>query len=159
RSDHPQEVIGVPMRSSFGTVLFSVFAAACGGGSDATKPVEAPPPPSLTPAPSASDTGSAAPGGGASLPKPSMQEMEKTLVGSVADAINAHDAAKVAANYAEDATLTVAGMPEAIKGRDAIQADAKKEFDAFPNTKFAFSRVWGKNDVLVSEWVVNATQS
>jgi steroid delta-isomerase-like uncharacterized protein len=80
-------------------------------------------------------------------------------VGAIADAINAHDPAKFAASYADDATLTVAGFPEPIKGKDAIQADTKKYVDAFPNVKFAFARAWGKNEVLVTEWVVNGTHS
>ena len=87
-----------------------------------------------------------------------MQDMQKSLIGAVASAMNAHDPAKVGASYADDATVTMAGVPN-ITGKEAIQADLKKLIDGFPNMKFGFSRVWAKNDVLVSEWVVNATHT
>jgi steroid delta-isomerase-like uncharacterized protein len=147
------------MRPAAVTTILVSLAAACGGaGGEASKPIEAPPPPSTATASASSET-TPPPPGGASSAKPSMQELQKTLIGSVAEAINAHDAAKFAANYADDASLAVAGFPDPIKGKDGVQADAKKSFDAFPNTKIAFARVWGKNDLLVSEWFVTGTHS
>jgi steroid delta-isomerase-like uncharacterized protein len=73
-------------------------------------------------------------------------------------ALNAHDAKKLAELYAPDATVTIVGMGEPLKGREAIQAEIQKTFDGFPDFKYAVTRVFVKNDVLVDEWVVTGTQ-
>jgi len=144
------------MRTIFGSLVLGVFVVACGG--EAPKPVESPPTPPAMPT-SPTPPVDTAPPVAATPPKPSMQDMQKALVGSVSDGINGHDAAKFSANYADDAVVMVSGMPDQVRGKDAIAADVKKVFDAFPNVKFGFGRVWAKNDVLVCEWVDNGTHS
>ncbi len=148
------------MRTIYGTLVLGILVSACGGGGEATKPVEAPPAPTVA---SAAPTTTAEPAPAATAApapaKASLQDMEKAVVTSVADALNAHDPAKFTALYADDAVLVEAGTPEPIKGKENIQTTTKKWLDAFPNTKFGFSRAWGKNDVVVTEWVTNGTHS
>ena len=148
------------MRTIVGSLVLSALVVACGAGGDAQKAVEAPPPPVVAPpTPPVTDTPPAATADTTTAPKPSMQDTAKALVGSMSDALNAHDQAKVAALYTDDAVLVFAGMPEPIKGKDAIGTDTKKFFDGFPNVKMGVSRVWAKGDVIVCEWVDNATNS
>lgn len=146
------------MRTIFGSLVMGAIVVGCGGGGEGQKPVEAPPAPTVAP-PAPTTTAEPAPTTAATPAKPSMQDMQKALVGAVVDSLNAHDPAKFSANYADDAVLVVAGMPDPIKGKDAIAADAKMAFSAFPNMKMGVSRAWGKNDVVVCEWVDNGTQS
>lgn len=87
-----------------------------------------------------------------------MADMQKATVQTVADAINAHDAQKYASVFATDGIQKMAGMPDAV-GRDAVVASTKQWFAMFPDTKFAFSRVWQKDNVGVSTWDWNATDS
>ena len=67
------------------------------------------------------------------------------------DAMLAHDAAKVAATFTEDATITSPGMPDA-HGRSEIQARWQSRYDAFKDSKGWASRIWIKNDMAVVEW-------
>src|ERR1700733_6373776 len=110
------------MRTIFGSVVLGAIVVACGGGGDSQNPVEAPPAPTVAP-PAPTTTADPAPTTAAAPAKPSMQDMQKALVGAVADSVNAHDPAKFSANYADDATVTIAGLPDSIKGKDAIAAD------------------------------------
>lgn len=151
------------MRNVIGGLVLAALAAACGGSSDAQKPIAAPlAPKDEPPLAAAADTTSATADAGAAAPTtatPSKDEAAKALVASIQDAINAHDPAKFAANYTDDATVVVAGSPAPHKGTDAIAAHLKKALDGFPNAKVAFRRVWVKGDVLVGEWVETATNS
>jgi len=86
-------------------------------------------------------------------PKPSPAElMAKTLKGA-AEPWNAHDAAKVAANYAPNAKLVIPGLPE-FKGRDAIQGEAKADFAGYSDWKVGVVRTFSKGSNAVIEWVV-----
>ncbi len=146
------------MRKIVGSLVLGVLVGACGGGGEAVKPVEAPAAPTV--APPTPPTPEVTPAPTAEAPaKPSAQDAAKALVGAVSDSLNTHDLAKFTATYTDDAVLVVAGNPEPIKGREAIGADTKRAFDAFPNLKMGFSRVWAKGDVYVCEWVDTATHS
>ena len=74
------------------------------------------------------------------------------------EALNAHDARKLASAYSENAVITSPGMPDAA-GRAAIAAGAQNLFDAFSNFKYGVTRAWTKGDVVVSEWVGTGTHS
>jgi steroid delta-isomerase-like uncharacterized protein len=150
------------MRKVIGGLVLAALVAACGGSAETQKPIAAPLPPKDEPAPTASDTTAPDAGAAASTPAttaPSKEDSAKALVAALQDAINAHDPAKFAANYADDATVVVAGSPEPHKGTDAIAAHLKKALDGFPNAKVAWKRVWVKGDVLVGEWVETGTNS
>jgi steroid delta-isomerase-like uncharacterized protein/uncharacterized protein (TIGR02246 family) len=87
-----------------------------------------------------------------------MAEMQKQALQTIGDSLNAGDAKKFASAYAEDGVSMVAGLPEA-KGREAIAGTVQQFFDAFSNRKFAWTRIWTKGDVMVTEWAWNATNT
>lgn len=139
---------------SFGLAIGLVLVA-CGGGAEEAQPPNMPAEPvATTPAPSA--TTAEAPK--EEPKKESPAELQaKTMKGFV-DAMNAHDSKKLAGFYTENATVKVAGAPDAM-GRDAIAQSYQKLFDAFSNFKTAPARVFKKNDVTVLEWAFNGTHS
>jgi steroid delta-isomerase-like uncharacterized protein len=135
--------------------VLAVLIAACGGQGDVTPPPQAPPAP---PAAAAAAMPTPEPPPPApEPPKPSMLDLQKQLSQGTMAAINAHDAKKASETFAPDATLTVYGMGE-MKGREAIEADMKKLFEAFPDFKIGVARSFAKDDVLINEWVMNGTQ-
>ncbi len=143
------------MRKTHGAIVLGLLVVACGGGADEAPPVAAPPPPSAAPAPPpppAEPTAAAAP----PAPKASQIELEQATLKAFAESFT--DAKKLAALYADDAQMWVAGMGE-FKGREAIQGAAASMHDAMTNVKFAFNREWFKGDMVAVEWTVNATQS
>jgi steroid delta-isomerase-like uncharacterized protein len=145
------------MRTIYGALVFGILAVACGGG-ETPKPPEAPSAPPVTPPATTATAEPAAQTTAPAAAKPSPQDTAKAIIAAVTDGLNAHDPGKFLASYADDGTTVVPGLPD-LKGKDAMTADVKKFFDAFPNAKFGFSRVWQKNDVLVTEWVFNGTHS
>ncbi|WP_411720468.1 ester cyclase [Mycetocola sp.] len=50
-------------------------------------------------------------------------------------AINAHDAARLSAAYAEDAVVRDPQYPEPLRGRSAVEDDAAAFFTAFPDLR------------------------
>ena len=60
-----------------------------------------------------------------------------TVVNQVIEAFNRHDAEAVGACYAEDTVLHHPGLPEPLKGRDAIIAYDIAIFSAFSDARFA----------------------
>lgn len=144
------------------TTLVSVAAmatfvglVACGEDTPAPQaPPPAPPPPATaeaTPPPPA-DTTPPPP------PKPSLTDMQTASIKGVTDGLNGHDPAKYASVFAADGVVKQAGVPD-ISGRDAIAADIKNLFTAFPDLKFAFSRVLWKGNTGVSTWDWNGTDT
>jgi len=135
-------------------LVLAVLIAGCGGEGEAVPPPQAPPPPVATvaPPPPAPEPPPAPP----EPPKPSMLDLQKQAAQNTLAAISAHDAKKFSDSFTADATLTVYGMGE-VKGREAIEGDMKKFFDAFPDFKLGVSRLYVKDDVLVNEWVMNGT--
>ncbi|HEY8076178.1 MAG TPA: ester cyclase [Labilithrix sp.] len=122
---------------------------ACGGG-DEPKTAQNPPAPTVTPpAPTATEAPKA------EDPKPAplspMEAQKKTGMG-IQEAMNAHDAKKLASYFTDDAVVKVIGMPD-VTGRDAIQAQYDKMFVGLPNLKNGAARVFvTKDGPTIVEW-------
>src|SRR5205814_652594 len=128
---------GLEMRVTnvLGAVICGFLISACGGESNEVKPAVAPTPPPAesAPAPIASAPAEA-PVAPPAEPKKTAAELQVAAVKSVMDGWNSGDAKKVAGTYADNATFTMAGMPD-VHGRDGVQAYAQKMLDAFPKMK------------------------
>jgi steroid delta-isomerase-like uncharacterized protein len=134
------------MKRALVGALCACVVSGCGGAEDLAQPVAPPPPPvAVAPPPPAPE---------APPPKPPLADLEKTALMSAAMALNAHDAAKVAAAYADDAVIRVAGLSEVL-GRAAAQTNMQEWFETFAGIKVGFRRVWMFGDVVVAEWVLN----
>ena len=131
-----------------------VLVAACGG--EAPAPV-APPPVAVTPPPPA--VTAEAPKPVEAKPQLSMPELQKKAGMGMGEAINAHDAKKLAAFYTENATFRIAGLPSDLSGRDALAKHWDEIWKTFPNMKTMSTRVWMKGDVVVVEWGWTGTHS
>src|SRR5262249_33396571 len=146
----------LPLVRSVVPALLLTVAAACGGGEEQAPPpatpATAPPPPPPPPTAPPPDAPPPAP------PKPPLAELQKAALKSAAEALNGHDAKKLAALYADSATIRVAGLNE-VAGREAIAANMQEWYDTFSDMSVGFRRVWTKNDVIAIEWVMNATDS
>ena len=147
------------MRTILTAALFaSMFSlVACGEDTPAPQAPTAPPPPppataEATPPPAPTDTAPTA------APKPSLSDMMTASVKAVTDSLNGHDPAKYASVFAPDGVVKQGGQPD-ITGRDAIAADIKNLFTAFPDLKFAFSRALWKGNMGVSTWDWNGTDT
>ena len=138
---------------SFGLAI-GFMLCACGGAGEESQPPNMPEPVATTPAPA--PTVAEAPK--EEPKKESAAELQAKTMKSFVEAMNAHDAKKVASLYAENAVVKAAGAPEAT-GRDAIAASFQKLFDAFSNFKTVPTRVFVKNDVAVAEWAFNGTHT
>lgn len=138
---------------SFGLAVAFVLSA-CGGGEEAAPPPKAPETVAPAPAPAPTTQASAKP----EEPKLSPAEAMKKTMAAIPEAMNAHDAKKLAGFYAENAVVKQAGAPD-VTGRDAIQANYQRLFDAFSNFKTGARRVFVKNDVMVVEWTFTGTHS
>lgn len=142
--------------NAFGLVMMGLLIAACGGAEGSErKPAIAPTP--EPPAPIAQEPPPAPPAPPAE-PAKSAAELQLATQKTSFEAWNAGDAKKVAATFAENATLLVAGMPE-IKGREAIEAYVRQTMKAFSKTKLALTRTFQKGDVMAVEWVFNGTHA
>jgi len=152
----PIEEASLMRKISFGLAAgFALALSACGGGAEEVAPVKAPVPETApVPAPVTEAPKKEEPKAQLSMP-----EMQKKTMMSYAEAMNAHDAKKLAALYTDSASVNVAGTPGEAKGKDAIAGQYQKLFDAFSNFKTAASRVFMKNDVVVVEWAWNGTHS
>ena len=132
------------MRSTFAVLAGLGAVCLVCGCEEEKKPTETAP--SATPAASAA-TAPTPP------PKPSPAEVVSKAIKADVAAWNAHDAAKVAALYEPTGKLIEPGLPDA-SGRDAIQANAKENFTAYPDFKVAVTRTFVKGNMAVLEWVV-----
>jgi steroid delta-isomerase-like uncharacterized protein len=141
------------MRTTFVWVAaLGTLVAACDYASD--RPMEEGISHSAQPAsvPVASSVAAAPSAAPAPKPKPKPEEVIPKTLQAAVDAWNAHDATKVAANYAPTAKLVIPGFPDTV-GRDAIAAGTKPTFTAFPDFKVAVTRVFIKGNVAAFEWV------
>jgi steroid delta-isomerase-like uncharacterized protein/uncharacterized protein (TIGR02246 family) len=86
-------------------------------------------------------------------PKPTPAEVIPKTIAAAVDAWNAHDPAKVAANYEPTAKLIIPGQPD-IAGRDAISAHAKDNFTAYPDFKVAVTKNFIHGSTAAFEWVI-----
>lgn len=92
-------------------------------------------------------------------PAPTLTELEQRTLKALFEALNAHEAKKVAALYTESAVLDVMGTPSQTKGREAIAATWQRLFDTFSSFRAAPSRLLVKGDVVVVEWAWSGVHS
>ncbi len=132
--------------------LLAVALGACGGE-------EAKPPVMPTPAVEPAATPPVeAPAKDEPKPASTMAEMQKAAGAGIGQAMNAHDAKKMASFYTENAVIKMAGMPD-VTGRDAIAAMWQKNFDMVSSSKGGASRIFVKGDVVVIEFAWAGTDS
>jgi len=128
--------------------------AACGGEE---KPAQVP---TTAQTPTAAPTTPPAPTAEApkpEAPKESLAQLQEKTGKGMMDAMNSHDAKKLASFYSESAVVKIAGAPADATGRDAIAQSYEKLFQAFPDYKTGASRVFAKGEVLIVEWAFNGT--
>ncbi len=136
-----------------------VFALALGSiGSIGCDEEKKPAPPAASASGSAAAMAPSASASAAPAPKPTMPEMLVASNKLVLDGWNSHDTKKLASAYAADGVLKIPGMPD-VKGRESIGTEAQQNFNAWPDFKVGFSRVWQKGNVQVIEWVVTGTNT
>lgn len=139
-------------------VCCPVLAVACGGGDEAKAPqpvASVAPPKPQPPAPTPTEVAPTP----TAKPQPTLAELEQKTLKAVFEAMNAHEAKKLAGAYTENAVVNVMGTPAEAKGRDAIAATYQRLFDAFSSFKAAPSRMFVKGDVVAVEWAWNGTHS
>lgn len=132
----------------------TVLLMACGGE---TPPPQPPPAPTSTTVATATTTTTATEAPPAPAKKP-LAELQQAAGKTMAEAFAAGDAKKVASLYTQDAVFKMAGMPD-IKGRDAIEKGVGEWFKSMSKIKMGESRVFVKNEVVISEYVINAVHS
>jgi predicted ester cyclase len=86
-------------------------------------------------------------------PKASPAEAIAKTMSSIVGNWNSHDPAKIAAGYEPTGKLVIPGLPE-FKGKDAITAEAKDTFTAYPDFKLAITRSYTKGNTVALEWVI-----
>ncbi|MBK8254253.1 MAG: ester cyclase [Polyangiaceae bacterium] len=148
------------LKRSIGLVLTMMGCFACGPTPDDVPGPKAPPPPSASaPAPTAEPTTSAA----TPLPpsRPPLVELQKNALKNMILAFNSRDAKKVAALYSADVISGSAGPMgwEEEKGNTAIEVGHTKLFAAFPDMTWASPRAYVSGNVVIQEWISNATHS
>jgi steroid delta-isomerase-like uncharacterized protein len=72
----------------------------------------------------------------------------KKLIEKLQLAIDNHDSVAIAQCYAEDATMTVSGEPEPIRGREAIAKSLEAIFRAMPDFKVKFTTLISGNHII-----------
>ncbi len=132
---------------------FLVGIVACG---DERPPPQVPPPPApptvaAAPLPPPVDPPPAP-------PKKTLAELQMASGQAMGEGFASGDAKKVSALYAENAVMKMAGVPD-VTGRAAIEKSMAEFFASFGKIKTGASRIFSKGDVLVTEWVMNATHS
>ncbi len=134
-------------------VTFVVGSVGCG---DELPPPQPPPPPPVASAPPPPPP--VEPPVAPAPPKKTMAELQMENGKAMGEAFSAGDAKKAAALYAENAVIKMAGAPDAT-GRPAIEKGLAELFAAFGKLKTSPGRVFSKGDVVIAEWVMNATHS
>ncbi len=136
--------------------LVGVLAVGCGGGEEA-RPPAAPATAKAPPAPPPSATEAAPPT--PAKAEPTLAELQQRTLKAMFEALNQHEAKKLASSFTETAVVNVMGTPAEAKGRDAIAATYQRLFDAFSSFKAAPTRLFAKGDVVVVEWAWTGTHS
>jgi steroid delta-isomerase-like uncharacterized protein len=145
--------------SSFSLVALAGITAvvACGGSNEPAKAPESTS--AKVEQPVTEPAGATAPDMPAAPPaakQATMAELQaKGLAGSF-EAMNAHDAKKIAAMYAEGAVMKSPGSPD-VTGRAAIEKDMSGLFLAFPDMKIAPNFVFTKGDVSIVQYAMTGT--
>lgn len=132
------------------------FLIACGGETPAPQPPPAPTATGVATAPTttATETATAPP----PAPKRPLMELQQAAGKTIAEAFQAGDAKKLASVYTPNAVFKMAGMPD-MSGRDAIEKSVGEFFKAVSKIDMGEQRVFVKNDVVISEWVMKGTHS
>ncbi|MBK6460113.1 MAG: ester cyclase [Myxococcales bacterium] len=125
----------------------------CGAEPLPPLPPPPPPPPPVTVAPPPPPADPPLP-----PPKKSLAELQQAAGKGLAEAFAAGDAKKAASFYAEAAVIKVPGMPDAT-GRAGIEKALAQHFASFSHIKMGELRVFSKGEVVITEWVLNATHS
>ena len=145
------------MQKAHVALILGVFVSACGGEEEAAPPPQTPP--AATTPPPAETAKAEAP-----APKiiPGLGDLEATTNKALVEALNAHDAKKVASLYSDDALITVPGVwinHGEVKGRADIEKSTQQFFDTFKDVKFWVNRILVKQDVAALEYGWSGTQS
>ena len=147
--------------SPLAAVALTAFLAACGGEAEQVPGPAAPPPPTAAPTVTATATATAA----ATTPLPvqrrPLAELQREAMTSMLAAFAAHDPKKIAALYTDD---VLSGSPGPMgwmedRGKAAVESGHAKLFAGFPDMKWLSPRVYVKDDVVIQEWVSNATHT
>jgi steroid delta-isomerase-like uncharacterized protein len=85
-------------------------------------------------------------------------EIASAFAKKFAEASLAHDAAKLAALYAPDAVLHLAGDPETHTGRAAIEKNSAERFARYKDPTMTVGRIWTSKTASVIEWVSGGTR-
>jgi ketosteroid isomerase-like protein len=91
-------------------------------------------------------------------PSAALSEVQLRALREYVHAYNKHNAAAVAALYADDAVFLERG--ELLSGGvDTIEANYKSHFETFPDTTLAITRSWHKGNLVVFEYVETGTET
>ncbi len=118
-----------------------VPSATASAGPSASAPATASAPPSASSAPVVVAPPPAAP----------MNVLQTNALKAAADALTQHDAKAYVALFTRTAIHKEAATRDLV-GRDEIGRRMQLLFDAFPDFKFGFDRVWQKGDLVVATW-------
>lgn len=135
--------------------LVGLVSSACGGDPPvaiAPQPTVTAPPPPVETTPPPPVTPPAPP------PKKPLADLQKEAGKTIAEGFATGDAKKVAAVYSENATFKFPGMPD-VTGRANIEKALAGFFASFGKIKMGEQRVFVKKEVVVTEWVMNATHT
>jgi steroid delta-isomerase-like uncharacterized protein len=140
-------------------VLASAPGCGGGGGGSQTPPTTPTASASATLVPPPSASVSASVSATPPAPKPAMIDLQKKSIRASVDAFGAHDPKRLAALYADGATMverSMSGQKES-HGRDEIERSYARVFAPFPDAKLGVSRVFAKGDVIVAEFAWTGT--
>lgn len=133
-------------------VLVGAPLVACGESSPppASPP---PPPPSATvpPPPPVASSAPVEPPPPAPPPAKPMAELQLAALKAGAAALDAHDAVRYAEIFTPNVLHKEASAPD-VHGRREVVWRTQLLFDAFPDFKFTFDRVWLKDHIAVATW-------
>jgi len=135
-----------------------VAAFGCGGGDNATNPNTTPTTTTSAtpPTPSATATTVVV----APPPKPPLADLIKKTLGDFGAALAAHDAAKCAAAYSNDATFAEPSSQGFVEhNKDDIQKNLASLFTGFPDVKLTPTRTYMKGNEVIIEGVMTGTHT
>lgn len=89
-------------------------------------------------------------------PKATLAELQAKGIAATYEALNAHDAKKLASVYSENATFKSAGNPD-VTGQANIEKNLGMLFGSIPDLKAVPNFVFTKGDVTVVQYAVNGT--
>ena len=81
------------------------------------------------------------------------------IVRKMSESFNSHDATAVANLYTEEAVYMLAGEPEPLRGRKAIEENYAAFFTGFPDMEVEFTLIMASGDKVMVEAVVWGTHT